>query len=256
MDVDQDAYTPKKQSQVSIEDPITPPQNAISPAKAVVTPAQVSVSVSLPRISPVSVSDVAQPSQMPNASRAGYSVQSAPKPSAPVYKSSSYGCGQIKSKPASVAPSFQQAYFAPTVVTPDSFKPIQKKPVKAKAKTPKNQIAAAKQPAKKQSVAVPVASKQVQFTQQQQALPFAPPANAPPPLTPKEVHFLVEVLSNEFADLLDKLPHYKTAAFTSILANCFQPKLVDAYRQGLEVEMSVLDINEVTWEALRSMIQL
>jgi hypothetical protein len=82
----------------------------------------------------------------------------------------------------------------------------------------------------------------------------APCSTSKKALDPKDANYLIEVLSNRFADLLENLPYYKTAAFTSILANCFQPKVAEAYKKGLEVEMSVLDISEDTWEALYRMV--
>ncbi|KAJ3320865.1 hypothetical protein HDV06_004761 [Boothiomyces sp. JEL0866] len=64
----------------------------------------------------------------------------------------------------------------------------------------------------------------------------------------------MEILTNEFADLLEQLPAYRTAEFTTVLACCFQPKLELAARNGIQVEMTVLDIDEDTWDRLRAFV--
>ena len=64
----------------------------------------------------------------------------------------------------------------------------------------------------------------------------------------------VAALTNEFADLLESLPVSRTAEFTTILANCFGPKVTAAYQAGIEVEMSVLDVTPETWEMLRAIV--
>ncbi|KAJ3275501.1 hypothetical protein HDV01_000328 [Terramyces sp. JEL0728] len=64
----------------------------------------------------------------------------------------------------------------------------------------------------------------------------------------------MEILTNEFADLLEQLPAHRTAEFTTVLACCFQPKLEIAARNGIQVEMTVLDIDEDTWDRLRAFV--
>ena len=72
--------------------------------------------------------------------------------------------------------------------------------------------------------------------------------------TPDKLSIRVAALTNEFADLLEMLPVYKTAEFTTILATCFAPKVNAAYRAGIEVEMSVLDVTPETWDLLRNLV--
>jgi GATA zinc finger len=64
----------------------------------------------------------------------------------------------------------------------------------------------------------------------------------------------IKALTNDFATLLDKLTPEKTAEFTAILAKCFEPKVAEAYQAGVEVEMSVLDISQEAWSALKQVV--
>ena len=64
----------------------------------------------------------------------------------------------------------------------------------------------------------------------------------------------IKALTNDFATLLDRLTPSKTAEFTAILAKCFEPKVAEAYQAGVEVEMSVLDISQEAWSALKQVV--
>jgi hypothetical protein len=64
----------------------------------------------------------------------------------------------------------------------------------------------------------------------------------------------IKALTNDFATLLDKLTPEKTVEFTAILAKCFEPKVAEAYQAGVEVEMSVLDITQEAWSALKQVV--
>ncbi|KAJ3303740.1 hypothetical protein HDV03_003517 [Kappamyces sp. JEL0829] len=77
--------------------------------------------------------------------------------------------------------------------------------------------------------------------------------SAPPALN-TYANSRLQALTNEFAQLLEKLPSSKTVQFTSLLAKSFEPKVAHAYQAGYEVEMSVLDITPDTWAALRALV--
>jgi hypothetical protein len=64
----------------------------------------------------------------------------------------------------------------------------------------------------------------------------------------------VDQLTEEFAELLDRLPSHKTTEFTTILAKCFEPKVASAFQLGIQVEMSVLDITEEAWFTLKNLV--
>lgn len=66
----------------------------------------------------------------------------------------------------------------------------------------------------------------------------------------------LNLLTANFASLLESLDSSMVAAFTAILAQSFLPAMTTAYDSGKAVEMSVLDISPQTWDALRSLVSI
>ncbi|KAI8900984.1 hypothetical protein BC833DRAFT_579464 [Globomyces pollinis-pini] len=62
----------------------------------------------------------------------------------------------------------------------------------------------------------------------------------------------MQILTNEFADLLERLPAHRTIEFQTVLAQCFAPKMAYYMKANMDVEMTVLDVTEDCWNTLRS----